>query len=77
MRVTVNDKTVFCFPTNLIVNRFFAGMIRRRLRKEGVKLTRKQTVKMIKALRKYKKRNPNWNLVEVTESDGEHVIVRI
>lgn len=77
MKVTVNDKTVFWFPTRLAINRLTAGFIRKKLRKEGVKLSRKQTVAMIKALRKYRKRHPEWNLVEIANSGGDHIIVRI
>ena len=77
MKVTVNGKTVFMFPTRLAINRLTAGFIRRKLRKEGVKLSRKQTVRMIKTLHKYRKKNPEWNLVEATETDGDSIIVRI
>ena len=77
MKVTINNKTVFMFPTRLVINRLTAGFIRRKLRKEGVKLSRKQTVRMIKALHKYRRKHPEWNLVEVTETDGDSIIVRI
>ncbi len=77
MKISVNSKTVFRFPTCLILNRLSVGMLRRRLKKEGVKLSRKQTVLFIKECKKYKKRAPDWNLVEVTEHTGKTVTVRI
>ncbi len=77
MKVTVNDKTVFMFPTGLVINRLTAGIIRKKLRKEGIKLSRKQTVRLIKALRKYRRKHPEWNLVEACEANGDSVIVRI
>ena len=77
MKVTINNKTVFMFPTRLAINRLTAGFIRRKLREEGVKLSRKQTVRMIKTLHKYRRKHPEWNLVEVTETDGDSIIVRI
>lgn len=77
MKVRVNDKTVFMFPTRLAINRLTAGFIRRKLRKEGVKLSRKQTVRMIKTLHKYRRNHPEWNLVDVREAGGDHIIVRI
>lgn len=77
MKVRVNDKTVFMFPTRLAINRLTAGFIRRKLRKKGVKLSRKQTVKMLKAFRKYRRKHPGWNLVDAREAGGDHVIVRL
>ena len=77
MKVRVNDKTVFMFPTRLAVNRLTAGFIRRKLRQEGVKLSRKQTVRLIRVFRKYRRKHPEWTLVEATEAGGEHVIVKL
>lgn len=77
MKVTVNHKTVFWFPTRLAINRLTAGFIRKRLRKQGIKLTRKQTVKMLKAFRKYRRKHPEWNLVEANEAGNAHLVVRI
>ncbi len=77
MKVTVNSKTVFMFPTRLAINRLTAGFIRRKLRREGVKLSRKQTVRLIKTVHKYRRKHPEWNLVEATEGGGDRVIVRL
>ena len=77
MKVTVNHKTVFWFPTCLAINRLTAGFIRKRLRKQGIELTRKQTVKMLKAFRKYRRNHSEWNLVDAREAGGDHVIVRL
>ncbi len=77
MKVTVNHKTMFWFPTRLAINRLTAGFIRKRLRKQGIELTRKQTVKMLKAFRKYRRKHPKWNLVDAREAGGDHVIVRL
>lgn len=77
MKVTINNKTVFMFPTRLAINRLTAGFIRRKLREEGVNLSRKQTVHLIKTIHKYRKKHPEWNLVEATETDGDSIIVRI
>ncbi|MBR2353621.1 MAG: hypothetical protein IKB75_06945 [Clostridia bacterium] len=77
MKVSVNSRTVFRFPTCLIVNRFFAGRIRRELNKSGLHLTKKQTLLLMGELKKYKKRAPDWNLVEVTASNGDRIVVKI
>ena len=77
MKITVNDHTVFRFPTGLILNRLPAGIIRGQLGKRGLRLARKQTLLFIKELKKYKKRHTDWNLVETTEKDGDSVIIKI
>ena len=80
MKISINwDNTKFtlCFPTSLALNRCTAGMVRRELEKEGIHLTRKQAVLFIRELKKYKRRHRDWNLVEVTENDGNHVIIKI
>ncbi len=77
MKITINTRTVFLLPTGLIANRFTAGIIRRKLKKEGVRLTRKQTSLFIKVIRRYKKNHPDWNLVEVNGKNGDAVKVKI
>ena len=77
MKITVNTRTVFRFPTGLVVNRLTAGIIRRKLKKEGIQLTGKQTTLMIKELRRYKKNHAGWNLVEVESPGGDMVKVKI
>ena len=77
MKITINTRTVFLFPTGLIANRFTAGIIRRKLKKEGVRLTRKQTSIFIKEIRRYKKNYADWNLVEVDCKNGDKIRVKI
>ena len=80
MKISINwDNTKFtlCLPTSLALNRCTAGMVRRELEKEGIHLTRKQTVLLIKELKRYKKTHRDWNLVEVTESGTNSVIIKI
>ncbi len=77
MKITINTRTVFIFPTRLIINRFTSGIIRRKLKKEGIRLTRKQASLFIKEIRRYKKNHTDWNLVEVYNKDGDTVKVKI
>ena len=77
MKITINTRTVFLFPTGLIANRFTAGIIRRKLKKEGVRLTRKQTSIFIKEIRRHKKNHADWNLVEVDCKNGDKIRVKI
>ena len=80
MKISINSgdtKLVFRFPTGLVLNRLTAGIVCRKLKKEGFHLTRKQTVLFIKELKRYKKKHRDWNLVEVEGSDEDSVIVKI
>ena len=80
MKISINwDNTKFtlCLPTRLALNRCTAGMVRRELEKEGIHLTRKQTVLFIKELKKYKKKHRDWNLVEVSENDTNSIVIKI
>lgn len=77
MKITVNTRTVFRFPTGLIANDLTAGFIRRKLKKEGIILTRKQTARLIKGLKEYKKTHPHWNLVEVDSQNGDTIKVKL
>ena len=70
-------KLTLRFPTGLVLNRFTAGFGCRMLKKEGIHLTRKQAVLFIKELKKHKRRHRDWNLVEVTENNDNHVIIKI
>lgn len=78
MRITVNHRTIFLFPTRLVVNRLTTGFIRRKLEKQGISLTRKQALLFVKELRRYKKHHPEWNLIEVEDKDGgESVTIKV
>lgn len=80
MKIFIKDdksEMTLCFPTGLVINRLTAGIIRRKLKKEGVLLTRKQTVLFIKELKKYKKKHRDWNLVEISENGTNSVIIKI
>ena len=70
-------KLTLRLPTGLILNRLTAGIVCRKLKKEGLHLTRKQTVLFIKELKKYKKKHRDWNLVEVSENDTNSIVIKI
>ena len=73
MKITINNRTVFRFPTGLVVNRFTASIVRRRLKKEGIHVTGKQFLLCWKECKRYKKEHPDWNLIEVFSKDGNLV----
>ena len=77
MRIEINNRTAILAPTGLVANRFTVGMFRRKLKKEGVYLTRKQLLLCLKECKRYKKEHPEWNLIEVCSKDGDTVKVKI
>lgn len=80
MKISIKSddlKLTLRLPTGLILNRLTAGIVCRKLKKEGIHLTRKQTVLFIKELKKYKKKHHDWNLVEVSENDTNSIVIKI
>lgn len=80
MKISIKSddlKLTLRLPTGLILNRLTAGIVCRKLKKEGIHLTRKQTVLFIKELKKYKKKHRDWNLVEVSENDTNSIVIKI
>lgn len=77
MRITINNRTAILAPTGLVANRFTIGIFQRRLKKEGIDLTRKQLLLCLKEFKRYKKEHPEWNLVEVCSKDGDTVKIKI
>ena len=80
MKISIKSddlKLTLRLPTGLILNRLTAGIVCRKLKKEGIHLTRKQTVLFIKKLKKYKKKHRDWNLVEVSENDTNSIVIKI
>ena len=73
MKVTINTRTVFVFPTFLAINRFTVGFVHRKLKKEGLTLTKKQILLLAKEFKQYKKSHPDWSLVEIEEKGGDTV----
>lgn len=80
MKISIKSddlKFTLRLPTGLILNRLTAGIVCRKLKKEGIHLTRKQTVLFIKELKKYKKKHRDWNLVEASENDTNSIVIKI
>ena len=72
-----DSKYKFLLPSCLVLNPFTAIISPQILRKYGVKITKKQAYAFIRALNKYRHRHPNWVLVEVRSSDGDHVKIKL
>ena len=76
MKIKVNNRTVLLFPTSLVVNRFSAVIFRKKLKNEGIHITKKQLLLCLKEFKRYKKEHPEWNLIEVCSKDGNTVNIK-
>jgi hypothetical protein len=77
MKITINSRTVFTFPTSLIANRITSGFIRKKAKEMNIILTRKQAVELVKQLNRYRKTHRDWNLVEIDCQNGNSVRIKI
>ena len=73
MKMTVNQHTIFILPTRLLVNRLTAGIIRKKMEREGLTLTTEQLLLFTKELKRYKKNHPQFCLMEATSPDGKTI----
>ena len=64
-------------PTGLMLNRATAFILPGVLEMKGITLTRKQTVKIIQAIRACRRSCPGWKLVEVESKDGDYVEISL
>lgn len=64
-------------PSGLILNRFAAGVAPKYLKEYGIDITKEQAVAFIKELNRYRRKHPEWVLVEVQSSSGEYVKVKL
>ena len=71
------SKIVLRFPTCFLLNRITAGIMCRVLKKEGVHITQKQAVSLIKEIRRCKTKFRDWNFVEITDNNNDRVIIKI
>ena len=64
-------------PSGLVLNRFVAGVAPQYLKEYGLDITKEQAVLFVKALNKYRRRHPQWVLVEVQSAEGEYVKIKL
>ena len=81
MKITVKDGKNFniylCFPTRIALNRFTALFLSPVLKKQHLHITTEQILTFSKALRKYKRKHPDWKLVEVSTAKGEYIKIKM
>jgi hypothetical protein len=77
MRIKRNNRSIFAFPTGLMLNYVTAGIFRRKLKKQGVRMTKKQARRLIRGIRKYRRHHKEWCLVEVIRENGDTFGIKI
>ena len=64
-------------PSGLVFNRLSAAILPGILKQNGMNITRQQAVTLVKAVNHCRRRFRNWNLVEVQDSNGDFVVVKL
>ena len=64
-------------PSGLVFNRLSAAILPGILKQNGMNITRQQAVALVKAVNHSRHRFRNWNLVEVQDSNGDYVVVKL
>ena len=64
-------------PSGLVLNRFVAGFAPKYLKEYGIDITKEQAVLFVMALNQYRRKHPEWVLVEAECSSGEYVKVKL
>ena len=81
IKITSNGKTTsLLFPTSLILNPISFSFTRGDIKIDNVGISglkAKDVSKILKVIKRYKKENPEWNLVEIESADGDGVIIKL
>lgn len=64
-------------PSGLVLNQFVAGFAPQYLKEYGIDISKEQAVVFVKALNRYRRKHPEWVLVEAECSSGEYVKVKL
>ena len=64
-------------PTSLLCSRLTAGFSAKMMEQNGVHATPEQMVRFFRAARQYKRKHPDWVMVEVETSTGDYVFVKL
>lgn len=63
-------------PSGLFLNRFAVGFAQKYLKKYCINVSKKQTIAFIKELNRYRRKHPEWQLVEIQSADGYFVTIK-
>ena len=77
IRSTDGPNLFIPIPTGLFCNRFTAGFAAKMMAQNGLNATPEQMIRFFRTARQYKKRHPDWVMVEVESSTGDYVFVKL
>ena len=64
-------------PTGLFCNRLTAGIAAKVMAQNGWNATPEQMARFFRIARRYKRKHPDWAMVEVESSTGDYVYVKL
>ena len=64
-------------PTSLLCSCLTAGFSAKIMEQNGVNATPEQMVRFFRAARQYKRKHPDWVMVEVKSSNGDEVYIKL
>ena len=64
-------------PSGLLCNRLTAGFSAKMMEQNGMHATPEQMVRFFRAVRQYKRKHPDWVMVEMESSTGDYVYVKL
>ena len=64
-------------PTALLCNRLTAGFSAKMMAQNGVHATPEQMIRFFRTARQYKRKHPDWVMVEVESNTGDYVYVKL
>ena len=64
-------------PTGLFCNRLTAGFAAKAMAQNGWNATPEQMAQFFRVARQYKRKHPDWVMVEVQSSEGDYVYVKL
>ena len=81
MRIIVSEskekEIKIVLPTGMILNRATASAMSGILEKKGIVITRAQAIRLAQAIRSCRRYHPNWKVVEIDSSNGEHIEISL
>lgn len=77
MKIIVRSPGYKCinlhFPSGLGLNPASAMFLPRIMKKNGINITRKQALTIVRAINRYRRSNPSWKFIEVQSSNGDYI----
>ena len=64
-------------PTSLLCNRLTAVFSAKMMEQNGMHATPEQMLRFFRTARRYKRKHPDWVMVEVKSSNGDEVYIKL